>query len=98
MAEDPGLSRAAALHGDGRPAEAVAAYREALANDPENAGIWHNMGVALAETGDRRARRSTRSTARWRCVRTIFTPTSTGAARCNRSGVTPTRPRPMARR
>ena len=52
MAEDADLARAAALHRDGRPAEAVAAYREALEHDPENAGIWHNMGVALAETGE----------------------------------------------
>ena len=55
MAEDTELARAAALHRDGHAAEAVAAYRGALADDPENAGIWHNMGVALAETGDRRA-------------------------------------------
>ena len=52
MAEEPGLARAAALHRDGRVGEAVAAYREALADDPDNAGIWHNMGVALAETGE----------------------------------------------
>ncbi len=52
MAEDPGLARAAALHRGGRLAEAVAAYRGALADDPDNAGIWHNLGVALAETGE----------------------------------------------
>ena len=52
MAEGAGLARAAALHRDGRPAEAAAAYRALLADDPGNAGIWHNLGVALAETGD----------------------------------------------
>lgn len=52
MVEHDDLTRAAALHREGRPAEAVAAYRKALANDPENAGIWHNMGVAYAETGE----------------------------------------------
>ena len=52
MAESTDLARAAALHRDGRPADAVAAYRSSLADDPDNAGIWHNMGVALAETGD----------------------------------------------
>ena len=52
MAEDTALARAAALHRDGRLADAVAAYRRALADDPDNAGIWHNMGVALAETGE----------------------------------------------
>ena len=55
MAEHAGLARAAALHRDGRLAEAVAAYRALLADDPENAGIWHNMGVALAGTGDAEA-------------------------------------------
>ncbi len=52
MVEDADLARAAALHRDGRLAEAVAAYRALLADDPENAGTWHNMGVALAETGE----------------------------------------------
>ena len=52
MAEGAGLARAAALHRDGRLTEAVAAYRALLRADPESAGIWHNMGVALAETGD----------------------------------------------
>ena len=52
MAENAGLARAAALHRDGRLTEAVAAYRASLAADPANAGIWHNLGVALAETGD----------------------------------------------
>ncbi len=55
MAEDAGLARAAALHRDGRLEEAVAAYRALLAGDPENAGIWHNMGVALAGSGDAEA-------------------------------------------
>ncbi|MDE0059565.1 MAG: tetratricopeptide repeat protein [Defluviicoccus sp.] len=55
MAEHAGLARAAALHRDGRLADAVAAYRALLADDPENAGIWHNMGVALAGTGDAEA-------------------------------------------
>ena len=52
MVEDADLARAAALHRDGRFAEAVAAYRALLADDPENPGTWHNMGVALAETGE----------------------------------------------
>ena len=52
MAESTDLARAAALHRGGRPADAIAAYRSSLADDPDNAGIWHNMGVALAETGD----------------------------------------------
>ena len=55
MVEDADLARAAALYRDGRLAEAVAAYRALLADDPEDAGTWHNMGVALAETGDHRA-------------------------------------------
>ena len=55
MAEDGALARAAALHRDGRLGEAVAAYRTALAGDSENAGIWQNMGVALAGTGDAEA-------------------------------------------
>ena len=54
VAEDADLAGAAALHRDGRLTEAVAAYRALLAEDPENAGIWHNMGVALAGTGDHR--------------------------------------------
>ncbi|MDE0334412.1 MAG: tetratricopeptide repeat protein [Defluviicoccus sp.] len=52
MAENAGLARAAALHRDGRLTDAIAAYRSSLADDPANAGIWHNMGVALAETDD----------------------------------------------
>ncbi len=52
MTENARLARAAALHRDGRPAEAVAAYRALLAVEPESDGIWHNMGVALAQTGD----------------------------------------------
>ena len=55
MAEDADLARAAALHRDGRLEEAVAVYRALLAGDPENPGIWHNMGVALAGTGDAEA-------------------------------------------
>ena len=55
MAEDADPARAAALHRDGHVAEAIAAYRALLADDPGNAGIWHNMGVALAETDDCRA-------------------------------------------
>ncbi|MCY4552005.1 MAG: tetratricopeptide repeat protein [Defluviicoccus sp.] len=55
MAEDAGLARAAALHRDGRLGEAVAAYRALLAGDPGNAGVWHNMGVALAGAGDAEA-------------------------------------------
>ena len=54
MAEDGarGLARAAALHRDGRLADAIAAYDALLADDPGNAGIWHNLGVARAGTGD----------------------------------------------
>ena len=55
MAENGALARAAALHRDGRLKEAIAAYDALLADDPGNAGIWHNRGVALAGTGDAQA-------------------------------------------
>ena len=55
MAENGALARAAALHRDGRLEEAIGAYRALLADDPGNSGIWHNMGVALAGTGDAQA-------------------------------------------
>ena len=55
MAERDDLARAAALHRDGRLEEAVAAYRTLLAAEPENAAVWHNMGVAIAATGDAEA-------------------------------------------
>ena len=46
------LGAAAAAHySAGRYAEAVAAYRMALAIAPRNAGILHNLGVALAAAG-----------------------------------------------
>ena len=52
MAENGGLARAAALHRDGRLAEAIAAYEALLADDPGDAGVWHNLGVARAGAGD----------------------------------------------
>ncbi|WP_454016805.1 tetratricopeptide repeat protein [Azospirillum sp. Marseille-Q6669] len=44
-----------ALQGDGRLAEAVARYREALLQDPLLAGAWNNLGVALLDLGDHAA-------------------------------------------
>ena len=55
MAEHGALARTAALHRDGRLDEAIATYDALLADDPGNAGIWHNRGVALAGTGDAQA-------------------------------------------
>ncbi len=52
MADNAGLARAAALHRGGRPAQAAEAYRALLDSDPDDARIWHNLGVALAEAGD----------------------------------------------
>lgn len=43
---------AAALHRAGDRAAAEDAYRAALALAPQHPGIWHNLGVLLAETGD----------------------------------------------
>ena len=45
------VAAAAAHYAAGRYAEAVAAYRTALATAPRNAGILHNLGVALAAAG-----------------------------------------------
>ncbi|MHA7062752.1 tetratricopeptide repeat protein [Azospirillum argentinense] len=44
-----------ALQGDGRLAEAVARYRDALLRDPLVAGAWNNLGVALLDLGDHAA-------------------------------------------
>ncbi len=44
-----------ALQGDGRLAEAVARYRQALSLDPLVAGAWNNLGVALLDLDDHAA-------------------------------------------
>ncbi|WP_247877326.1 tetratricopeptide repeat protein [Azospirillum brasilense] len=41
-----------ALQGDGRLAEAVSRYRDALFQDPLLAGAWNNLGVALLDLGE----------------------------------------------
>lgn len=48
----PPLSRALALHREGRAAEALACYDEALADDPGNAEAWHFSGVACHQLGE----------------------------------------------
>jgi len=40
------------LFGDGKLAEAVAKYEEALALDPSFADAWHGLAVVLAEMGE----------------------------------------------
>ena len=49
--KDDLYDRATDLFGDGKPEEAVAVYREALAVDPEFADAWHGLGMALSELG-----------------------------------------------
>lgn len=48
----PPLSRAMALHREGRPAEALACYDEVLAADADSADAWHLSGVACHQPGD----------------------------------------------
>lgn len=49
--KDDLYDRATDLFGDGKPEEAIAVYREALAIDPEFADAWHGLGMALSELG-----------------------------------------------
>ncbi len=45
------LKTAAALHRDGRLAEAVAAYRQILAADASNGHATHLLGIVLGQLG-----------------------------------------------
>ena len=49
--KDEIYDRATDLFGDGKPEEAIAVYREALAIDPEFGDAWHGLGMALSELG-----------------------------------------------
>ena len=49
--KDELYDRATDLFGDGKPEEAIAVYREALAIDPQFADAWHGLGMALGELG-----------------------------------------------
>ena len=49
--KDELYDRATDLFGDGKPEEAIAVYREALATDPQFADAWHGLGMALSELG-----------------------------------------------
>src|SRR5262245_2282945 len=49
--KDELYDRAIDLFGDGRAAEAIAVYREALAIDPDFADAWHGLAMALSELG-----------------------------------------------
>ena len=49
--KDELYDRATDLFGDGKPEEAIAVYREALAIDPEFGDAWHGLGMALSELG-----------------------------------------------
>ena len=49
--KDELYDRATDLFGDGKPEEAIAVYREALAVDPGFADAWHGLGMALSELG-----------------------------------------------
>jgi tetratricopeptide (TPR) repeat protein len=49
--KDELYDRATDLFGDGKPEEAIAVYREALAIDPQFADAWHGLGMALSELG-----------------------------------------------
>jgi tetratricopeptide (TPR) repeat protein len=49
--KDELYDRATDLFGDGKPEEAIAVYREALAIDPQFADAWHGLGMALSEVG-----------------------------------------------
>lgn len=49
--KDDLYDRATDLFGDGKPEEAIAVYREALAIDPAFADAWHGLGMALSELG-----------------------------------------------
>ena len=49
--KDELYDRATDLFGDGKPEEAIAVYREALAIDSQFADAWHGLGMALSELG-----------------------------------------------
>lgn len=52
MASEADIARAVALHEEGRLEEAAAAYRAILKAEPDHAGVNHNLGVVLAQSGE----------------------------------------------